>query len=452
MIQTDIQKSFDTIRAKFIPLTNLMRYYDGPQPLRYSTERIKDAFADIHTHFEINWCTVIVDATLDRMILSGFNIKNNSAANNIIDEIFERSNLTVDAQNVHKSALTSTLAYLIVWKTDEQVDVYFNDPRMCHMFYDSTRPKIKKYAAKWFELDDGRWEMTLYYPARIEHWQTTSQKAPDNYKSLTLVSEEINQYGIIPVFEFFCDGEIAKVVTLQDAINKIFADMMVAGEFGAFVQRWVISQADPGDLKNGANVVWWLPSGDGQGQQSSVGQFTATPMTPYLDAMDKLATAMAIITRTPKHYLMSTGSNISGEALLAMESPLVKKVKQRQKIFEGVWQEVAKFILQLSGYVIDQNDIVVTWERPEALQPFTEAQTRQLAINSGIPLETSLRRDGWSEQELSQLRNDIKNAKEIQSSVAQAVLDKLRIQQEQQNAKNQDMQINDTTNPQPTVR
>jgi hypothetical protein len=209
--------------------------------------------------------------------------------------------------------------------------------------------------------------------------------------------------------------------------------MMVAAEFGAFAQRWIISQADAGDLRNDAGQNWWIPAGDGQGQAASVGQFEPAALSGYLDAMDKIASAIAIITRTPKHYFMTTGANISGEALLAMESPLVKKAKSRQKILSAAWQDIAQFMLQLDGYTVDAQDITVTWDRPEAVQPFTEAQTRQLAINSGIPLTTQLMREGWTEAEIQTLIADKKKEQMVQRSMAQSVLDSLRVQQEQSN-------------------
>jgi hypothetical protein len=235
------------------------------------------------------------------------------------------------------------------------------------------------------------------------------------------------------VFELPSEGEINKVTTLQDAINKTFADMMVAAEFGAFVQRWIISQADPGDLKNAPNQIWWIPSGDGAGQASAVGQFTPTALGQYLDSMDKLANAIAIITRTPKHYFMTTGANVSGEALLAMESPLVQKVQARQRAFSAAWQDVAAFLLLLQGVTMDNYKIQVVWDRAESIQPYTEAQTRQLAINSGIPLATQLRREGWAQNEIDALMEDMAAARKATRSLGQEVLADLRMKQEQEN-------------------
>lgn len=432
----DIERAFKTISEKRPYLDLLFSYVNGPQPLRYSTERLRNSFSDIKAHFEINWCSAVVDFVLDRIVLKGFDSPD-EIVNRRLDELFDMLHLDVEANKVHKAALAAGSGYLILWRSEPtaEIDVYYNDPRLCHVFYDSARPKVKRFAAKWFIDSDGRHEITLYYPDRIEHWRTTQPKENiTRYKAFVLDEVDLNPYGVIPVFELRTESEIVKVTSIQDAINKTFADMMVAAEFGAFVQRWVISQADPGDLKNGPNQIWWIPSGDGVGQQSSVGQFNTTELAGYLNAMDKLANSIAIITRTPKHYFMTTGANVSGEALLVMEAPLVKKVANKQTIFNAVWQEIATFLCLLdSGKRINPSDITVVWERVESLQPKTEAETNQIAVSTGIPLITQLRRTGWTESEIDNLMQDKKDEQKTARSLGQQVLDELRIEQEQGN-------------------
>jgi hypothetical protein len=149
--------------------------------------------------------------------------------------------------------------------------------------------------------------------------------------------------------------------------------------------------------------------------------------------MDKLANYMAIITRTPKHYLLQFGSNISGEALMTMEAPLTKKVETRQRVFGAVWQEVAAFLLKMEGMEVKPADITVLWKRPETVQVYTESQARQLAVNTGIPLITVLRREGWSDVEIERMQKDQVLQDKARKTMAQAVLTDLRMRQEQQN-------------------
>ena len=433
----DIEKAFDVFTNKRGYLDELFRYVNGGQPLKYSTERLKETFDKFTAHFEINWCTVIVDSSLDRMELNGFHTDDDTANAKLV-ELFDSLHLATQSDDAHHGALSVGSAFVIVWQDEAgELELYYNDPRICHIFYDSSNPNKKTYAAKMFVRDDRRTEITLYYPDRLEHWITNSvSKETAKANDFELDAEtgtEQNTFGVIPVFGLFTPSEIVKVTTIQDAINKTFADMMVAGEFGAFPARYIISQSESGDMKNAPNEIWWIPSGDGQGQGASVGQFAATDLKNYLEAMDSLANSMAIITRTPKHYMMTTGANISGEALIAMESPLVRKVKKHKMRFDVSWQNIAQFMLHLSNITIEASKIEPVWERVESVQPKTEAETRLIAINTGIPLTTQLKREGWTEQEIKELEKQIAADKENSQTLAQAVLDRIRIKDEQAN-------------------
>ena len=430
--ENDLQKAFKAISDKRSRLDLLWRYVNGNQPLRYSTEKLRDAFGQINVHFEQNWCAVVLDAVLDRLVLKGWDVEK-KVLNDILDEIWSRLSISLDAYDVHRAALATGEGYLIAWKTNNDIEIYYNDPRLCHVFYDPERPKVKRFAAKWFRAEDGSHRMTLYYPDRLEHYTAPRKDTLISYKAFIpgAPPTEPNPYGEIPVFHFRSPGELSKILTLQDAVNKMLADMMVAAEFGAFMQRWIISTADPGDLKNAPRENWWIPAGDGSSQASSVGQFAATPLDNYLGAIDKLAGAIAIISRTPKHYMFNTGASLSGEALLAMEAPLTKKVKQYQERLGIVWQEVGCFILKLLEQKTE--GVQAIWERAESVQPFTEAQSIQLEVASGIPLITVLRRRGWGQDEINSMLKDIAEERASRKTVAQETLSALRIGQEQSN-------------------
>jgi len=447
--QTDLERAFNEISKKRPDLDRLMLYYTGPQPLKYSTKRLADAFGNITSSFFINWMSLIVDSTLDRIQLSGFDVTgssknkpvtidaNKKAVNDKLDILFDKLHLDIEADKAHSAALTTSQAYIIAWKGDDGViEAYFNDPRLCAVFYDPEHPRKKTYAAKWFNRSDQTQEITLYYEERIEHWVSQKTTSPIDKSSAFTMKEpaETNTYGVIPVFELKSPGEIFKVLTLQDAVNKLFSDMLISSEFTSGPQRYVISNADPGALKNSPNEIWWLPTGDGQGQQTSAGQFPASTLKNFWDSIDPIANAIAIITRTPKHYLMTSGANISGEALLAMESPLIRKAEKRQREFGAQWQDIAAFLAELDGVTIEPSDINVLWERAESLQPKTEAEVLQIGVNTGIPLITLLKDAGWSQEDIDQMKDDQEQMKKAQETVAQATLNELRTRQNQQNA------------------
>jgi hypothetical protein len=203
--------------------------------------------------------------------------------------------------------------------------------------------------------------------------------------------------------------------------------MMIAAEFGAFPQRYVISQQPAGALKNAPNELWNIPAGDGQGQPASVGEFSQTDLGVYLTAIDKLATAIGIITRTPKAYFYAQGGDPSGEALIAMEAALNRKAQGYIERFTVVWREVAAFLLALAGSEVDPMAITPIWQPVETVQPLTASIIRQNTVSAGIPLVTALRREGWTEAELEQMEADRTAEQQAQAnSLALAMLEQER--------------------------
>jgi hypothetical protein len=150
---------------------------------------------------------------------------------------------------------------------------------------------------------------------------------------------------------------------------------------------------------------------------------------------------MAIISRTPKHYLLMNGADPSGDALLAMEAPLNKKVKKRMEGYEVEWKSLAMFLLQLEGVEVSPADITPVWEPSETIQPLSSAQVVKTETDSGIPLITSVRRRGWANDEIQQMEEDMKEQDMRKSGLAQDALMKLRGQDAANN-----LSIDSTTN------
>ncbi len=181
--------------------------------------------------------------------------------------------------------------------------------------------------------------------------------------------------------------------------------------------RVFISQTDPGDVKIGPDMHMWMASSENGTQAADVKELGGSSLENFLKPMSNLANTMAVTTRTPKHYFMDmTGGNISGDALIAMESPLQKKVLQRQENFSVTWQELASYLLLLDGENVSVTDILPVWERINTSQPLQDAQTIQTLVTSGMPLELALKRQGAGDDEITQLQEAIANDRQSQIS------------------------------------
>jgi len=74
-----------------------------------------------------------------------------------------------------------------------------------------------------------------------------------------------------------------------------------------------------------------------------------------------------------------------------------------------------------------KNDIEIQFDKPETIQPKTEAEVRQLGRNAGIPLLTLLKDEGKSEAWIEQMKEDKKEETEAnQASLGAALMGSIR--------------------------
>jgi hypothetical protein len=443
----DLKKAISHIAAKRERQSELIAYYDGTQNAIYLSSRIRSLFDKVGVRFHENWCSVVIDSLADRIQLEEFTIADNEAAQEEVSRLWRLLRLGVDADDLHQMALIAGEAFLIIGPeplaTDdgEPLDAAsesagivacYHDPRLCYVCYDSENPKRKKFAAKcWIDVDAALWRLTLYYPDRFVYYQATFKQndltlpGVDAWRLVLPTAEypDANPWGMIPVFHFRNKrdrSDLDNVIPLQDGINKLVIDMLVAAGFQAIPQRYVISNAETRNLKNAPDEIWDIPASDGQGQPTSVGQFSAADLQNFFGAIDNLVNAISSISRTPKHYFTAAAGELSGEALIAMEAPLNKKAQDRIERFSPEWRPAIAFLARLAGHDVPVEDIEPVFTPVETVQPYTEAQVRQLDTSTGIPLKTVLRRSGWSDSELEQLDKDKSEADEAAQATFEA--------------------------------
>lgn len=445
MSSSDVKTIYDAIGAKKQTLTRQIGYYEGNQPTVYLTQRLREIFRGVDMVFTENWCSVVVDACKDRINLSGFQIKD-ARVQTLLDEAWGENEMGIEADDIHETALVCGEAYLIVWPNEEtgETEAYYNDPRMVEIIYSPLNPRRKLFAGKMWAAEDGTGRMTLYYSDHLEYYGT-QQKIEEVSAAtafLPLLAEgqiwPTNEYGVVPVFCFKPNrnrqSDLVNVVPIQNGVNKLLSDMMVAAEYGAFRQRWVITNADmQGKVSSQPGEMLQIPPGDGQEQDVSVGEFNITDLDNYLKAIDNLSNAIGKVTGTPRHYFFTQGGDPSGEALIAMEAPLNKKAQGRIERFSAVWQEVAVFIAQIGGMQVKKMDVTPIFDEPETIQPKTQAEIIKLQTDAGIPLVTALREAGWSDAQIEKMKKDEKEDKAASTSMAQVILEQQRVKNEQQN-------------------
>lgn len=410
---TDLEIAVQALQYKKPYYDALWSYYEGNAPLIYNTARLREIFKTLEARFTQNWSAVVVDSVLDRMELRTPTISDQQAKSDALATVWEAAGMPDDEQSIHEDVAVTGEAFVIAWPDETgAMQAFYNDARLCHMFYEPANPRKKRYAVKWWQEVDETLRLTLYYPDRLEYYQTTQRAAVGDIigaASFVLTDEGVarNESGAVPVFHFRSTtrgprSQLQNVTETQDAINKLLADMMVAAEFGAFRQRWAITNANLDGIKARPDTIVRVPPADLGDQPVSIGEFSTTDLRNYLDSISQLSTAIGIVTRTPKHYFYAQGSDPSGEALIAMESPLTRKVSRLQATLRPVWRELAGFLLGVD----DTSNIWIAYEDVETVQPMTEAQIALTWRQTGMPLATVLKEQGWTPEDLDEVADD----------------------------------------------
>lgn len=417
-VNPDVALLVKTLNDKRRSHTLLWEYYLGSYKLKWSSQRLREVFKSFDVIFQENWCDVVITSMIERVQFLRYSIEEKQA-NELLNNIVKDLDLVLDTEEVHEEVAVVGESYIVAGiEEDGELSVYHNDARMMHAFYEPSSPKKMRMAGKVWPDDNGSLRMTLYYPDRIEYYShKKSDTLPvdgwERYISdQTLEGALVNEYGQIPVFHFKrgeqIKSELHNIMNIQDMVNKLVSDMMVTSEFAAMPQRYIISQTEyDGKVPYGPESTLEIPAGDGEGQPTSVGVFPAADMENFIKTLESAINAIAVISRTPKHYFMTQGGELSGEALIAMEAPLNKKASRFIQRMVPAWRNLGKFLLTLSeGSLQEGSRIEVVFDRVETVQPLTEAMVITQNIQSGIPLITQLRKLGWSEEELEALETD----------------------------------------------
>lgn len=410
---TDLETAILALQLKKPYYDAYWRYYDGEPALIYNTKRLAEVFKHVDASFRQNWCAVVVNSVLDRMELRTPTVSSGSADADRLALMWEEVGMAEDEYSVHEDVAVTGEAFVIAWEDERgAMQAFYNDARLCHVFYEPSNPRRKRFAAKWWQETDETLRLTLYYPDRFEYYRTL-QKAlvADILQASAFVPMDepvaTNDRGVIPVFHFRSTtrrprSQLQDVTETQDAINKLLADMMVAAEFGAFRQRWAITNADLTGVKARPDTIIRIPPADGMEQPVTIGEFSTTDLANYLASITQLSTSIGIVTRTPKHYFYAQGGDPSGEALIALEAPLTRKVERLQSTLRPVWRELAAYLLGIT----DTSGITVEYEDVETVQPLTEAQITLTLKQAGLPLASALKERGWDEDDIDEVVRD----------------------------------------------
>ena len=413
-------------------LTYLSDYYEGEQRLVYSSEKWQRAFGGLFTQFSDNWCALVVDAVEERLDVTGFRFGDDTGDKDAW-EIWQRNNLDADSQIAHTDALIYGVSYAMVWADAAgraKIDVESAEQTIVDYVPGSRRERAA--GLKRWQSGDNVFA-TLYMPdflwkfqARSSSRSTAAGLGVAGWTAREVAGEPWplpNPLGVVPIVPLVnrprvhkrrnsaTEGasEIAQVIPVQDAINKLLLDMLVASEFGAFRQRWAVGLDIPVDPTTNLPTEPFRAAVDrlwvSENPEVRFGEFSATDLVPYVKSVEMLVQHVASQTRTPPHYFYLSGQFPSGESIKSAETGLVAKARRKMRHLSESWEEVMRLAFAVEDDErADYTAAETIWGDPESRTEgeHVDATLKKKALD--VPIQQLWEDLGYSPQQIERFR------------------------------------------------
>jgi hypothetical protein len=213
-------------------------------------------------------------------------------------------------------------------------------------------------------------------------------------------------------------SDVGGVVAMQNAVNLLWAQLFTASDYASFPQRIVLGAERPvvPVLDDQGQIVGERPVDLERfavdrvafftGDDVKIDEWTAANLEAYTNVIEVAVGHIAAQTRTPAHYLIGSMTNISGDALLAAETGLIKRVEEKQLWFGQALREVFSLIALAQGNDAKSRAITggrVIWADAESRSQTQLADSLLKLKTIGFPFEFLALRYGLTPTEVADL-------------------------------------------------
>lgn len=398
------------------PMVTYARYYSGdhyqgPRGSSFIGDRLGFLLGPQFKRMCVNYCEAIVDTLVERLEVTGFQTAGEPRANDDLWRIWQRNSLDQDfAKGLREGAIKGEFSMALWQDKAGKAQMRVQDPLQVIVATDPEDRRVRRAALKrWFDEDMGLWYATLYLPKSIWKFQaeTTPTVGQDpswwegdywtqtnpwlTWQPRVMAGDEpymfANPFGEVPIVPFPNKpnlagqgvSELHNIVPLQDAVNKLNFDLLMASEYAAFPQKWATNvdlelDENTGKVKSpweiGVDRIFMAgpPAGGDNAAETKFGQFDPADLQNWINALEAKLKEIATVSRTPPHYLNgSSGIFPSGESLRAAETGLVNKALDRQRDDAEPLELAMRLAAKIEGLadLAGADELATLWADPE---------------------------------------------------------------------------------------
>jgi hypothetical protein len=331
-----------------------------------------------------------------------------------------------------------------VWgDEDDEPRITWEHPSQAIVGYDpETRARVAG-AKVW--ADDDREYATLYLPDEVWKFQrprvTSNLVGPNGQPFVTLEgSWELRAEGVIdnplgkvPLVELANrprlvgepHSDIAGTLAMQHAINLLWAQLFAVSDEATIGQRIILGAEQPvmPILNSDGDVIGEKPVDLKKFRQDTIAfisdptakafEWTPANLKVFTDVIEIMVGHIAAQTRTPAHYLLIGGTiaNVSGDAMKALETGLVKRTQEKTQHFGRAIRDVFELVALAqgdSGKAAAVRGGQVLWRDVENRSDAQRADALAKKKDIGYPLRYLLEQDGLSPAEIDRVMDMVR--------------------------------------------
>lgn len=397
-------------------LDRIYGYVVGQVGSPHVPEGAEDEIKDLARLSIKNVLALVRDAFTQNLAVTGYRsalAKENAPA----WKMWQRNCMDARQAEVHRPAITYGASYVVVTEGDEGSVWRTRSPRQLLAVYEDPQVDMwPQYAfEQWVDNTDAhpRWKATLYdeefiYPLdlgsipALGSSQYETSLAASQYQTLMARSLNIAHIGDpiphgashCPVVRFInardadqlIVGEIEPLIRLQQTLNSVNFDRLIASRFGAHPQKVIAGWSGTSSevLQASARRVWAFEDPD-----VKVSSFQPASLEQYNAVLQEITEHIAMVAQISPGAIQGKMVNLSAEALAAAEANQQRKLMAKRDSFGESWEQVFRLAAEIEGDTATATDesSEVQWRDTEA-RAFGAIVDGITKLNAaGVPIE-----------------------------------------------------------------
>lgn len=433
--------------------------YEGSLPLLFASPEFQRFFGERYEKFSDNWVGVVADSPTERLKPIGFRLPGAKASE--LDEdlwrVWQVNGSDADCGLAFLDAIIGRRAFAMVWGNDaepETPEITFESPSEAIVAYEpGSRRKRAAGLKLWADRDAQLEFATLYLPDEIWRFQRPTARLPESqlYVPPAILRDfgqwqlrddptepanpKPNPLGVVPLVELQNRPLLARepisdvhgVLAMQHAINLLWSELFTTAEGASWPQRVIMGQARPkvpildaNGVKIGERTldveklsrdkIVWLES-----PTAKIAEWQAASLSIFTDTIEVAVGHIAAQTRTPQHYLIGRMANLSGDALKAAETGLVKKCEEKQLYMGQALRDVLSLVALAQGNKEKAKAVLggtLRWKDAESRSESQMADALLKLKQIGFPVQFLVERYGLESPEVVRVMQMIAEEKQ----------------------------------------